>query len=363
MVLIWRILGTQGIAAPATVDARKTFDPASIVDSRGRFVARLTRPRGSSGEIVTTPSLFPARRRRRRPGVVVSVALLLALTSAASPPSGAASVLPPLSDPATGTHIPGKFIWFDLATADPAAAQRFYGAVFSWEFEALRGSPEKYVVIRNEGRPIAGVFRPAAAATSGKAAATRWLSFASVADIGRGLANMTANGATVLVPATRVPGRGTHALVRDAQGALVGLLQSASGDRPDDPVPPGDFFWVDLYARDPVAAGRSYEKIGYGLSTDEVSGDERLMLSAQGYARAGIVRLPAEGREAGWLPYVQVEDVPAALERVRAAGGKVLREPDPKILGGQVAVFADPLGGVLGVIHWVPASGAGEKQP
>jgi len=51
--------------------------------------------------------------------------------------------------------------------------------------------------------------------------------------------------------------------------------------------------------------------------------------------------------------------VPTTLARVRAAGGRVLREPDPAILGGQFAVFADPQGGILGVLHWSGnASGA-----
>jgi predicted enzyme related to lactoylglutathione lyase len=72
--------------------------------------------------------------------------------------------------------------------------------------------------------------------------------------------------------------------------------------------------------------------------------------------------LPTGGREAGWLPYVQVDDVAAALERAKAAGGKVLREPDMAVLGGGVAVIGDPQGGVLGIIHW-PAPAAGGDQP
>ncbi|MDH4114832.1 MAG: hypothetical protein OEU89_05125, partial [Burkholderiaceae bacterium] len=60
-----------------------------------------------------------------------------------------------------------------------------------------------------------------------------------------------------------------------------------------------------------------------------------------------------------WLPYVQVDDVPATLARVRAGGGKVLRAPDPAILDGQFAVFADPQGAVLGILNW-PLKSTGE---
>ena len=262
----------------------------------------------------------------------------------------ATPVMPAITSPATNVHIPGKFVWFDLATSDTAASQKFYGAVFDWDFEHVRGTTDRYAVIRNEGRAIGGVFGQQV--PPGAVRGARWLPFASVTSMERVTSMMTAGGGQVLVPATVVPGRGTHALMRDTQGAIVGLLQSSSGDPPDASVSTGDFYWVDLYARDPAAAAKAYKELGYDVYSDEVTGDDRLVLSAKGYARAGIVKMPPEGREPGWLAYVQVDDVPATLARVRAAGGSVLREPDPAILGGQLAVFADPLGGVLGVLHW-----------
>ena len=299
-----------------------------------------------------TPSLI------RRSLALLATTLSLAGASGAAP---AAPAMPALSDPPSGLHIPGKFIWFDLATADPAAAKRFYGSVFGWSFEPVAGTGGRYAVIRNEGRPIGGVFRPAL--PRGEQAGTRWLSFASVEKLDRAVGALTDLGATVLVKSTLVPGRGSHAILRDAQGAVVGLLKSASGDRPDEAVAPGDFFWVDLFARDPAKAGEAYRQLGFEVVPDDVSGSrERLLLVSAGYARAGIMPLPTGGREAGWLPYVQVDDVAAALARAKAAGGKVLREPDMAVLGGGVAVIGDPQGGVLGIIHW-PAPAAGGDQP
>jgi predicted enzyme related to lactoylglutathione lyase len=282
--------------------------------------------------------------------------LVCALLASAS----AAPLLPPVADPATGTHIPGKFIWFDLVTGDPAAARSFYGGVFGWGFESVRGAREDYTVIRNDGRAIGGVFRPAL--PRGRTAGTRWLSFAATADMERSIAAMTAGGATVLVPPTFVAGRGAHAVLRDSQQAIVGLMQSSSGDPADDPVGPGEFFWVDLYAREPAAAAKAYGELGFEIVRADEVGEDRLLLVAAGYARAGIMPLPTGAREPGWLPYVQVEDVAATLERARASGGKVLVEPDPAVLDSRVAVIADPMGGVIGVIHW-PVSGEEESPP
>jgi predicted enzyme related to lactoylglutathione lyase len=303
-----------------------------------------------------------SRRKSRATAAVLALASLG--VAVAQPVLAASPVLPAIADPATHAAIPGKFVWFDLATSDGAASKRFYGKVFGWEFQQLGGTLERYAVIRNEGRPIGGMFRPKAPPGDAVAASqvgARWLSIASVANMDRTMAAMTAGGAQVLMPATVVEGFGTRALMRDSQGAVVGLVQSSSGDRKDAPVEAGEFFWVDLYTRDPAAAARAYQQLGFEVSSDEVSGDDRLVLSTQGYARAGILRLPPDGREPGWLPYVQVGDVPATLARVRAAGGKVLREPDPAILGGRLAVFADPQGGVLGILNWTAADSKGAQ--
>jgi uncharacterized protein len=269
-----------------------------------------------------------------------------AVAAAATP--GARPTLPPLVDPPTSRRLPGKFVWFDLVTVDPVASRRFYGDVFGWTFDAVADSVEDYHVIRADGVPIGGVFT---APVRGAQAGARWLSFASVADLDRSLSKLKSLGAKTLVEPTDVAGRGRHAIVRDPQGAILGLLQSATGDPADDAVGPGEFFWVDLYTRDVAAAARQYRDAGFTIVDSGVASD-RLLLVADRYARAGILPLPPDGRQPGWLPYVQVDDVAATLQRARAAGGKVLREPSAAELEGRLAVIADPQGGVIGIIHW-----------
>lgn len=273
--------------------------------------------------------------------------------------AGSAPRMPPVTDPPTTVSIPGKFIWFDLITPDPLAAQAFYGKVFGWNFQPVAGASD-YTAIAAGDRLVGGVFQPVAGA--GSPVGTRWLGFVSVRDVREAISRLGGMGFTTVLPATEVPGRGIQAVVRDPQGAVVGLLQSSSGDPRDEPVAPGEFFWVDLYARDVVTASAAYAAIGYGVvPADEDLGD-RMLLESGGYARAGITQLPAGARQPGWLPYVQVEDVAATVAAARSAGGKVLVAPDPAVLDGNVAVIGDPLGGVIGIIHWKPA-GDEEAQP
>ena len=50
-------------------------------------------------------------------------------------------------------------------------------------------------------------------------------------------------------------------------------------------------------------------------------------LVSGGFVRAGIMQKADDSLSAAWLPYVRVADAKAAVEKARAAGGTVLREP------------------------------------
>ena len=54
-----------------------------------------------------------------------------------------------------------------------------------WTFETIAGSTENYAVIRNEGVPIGGVFRPNLPRGVTPVVGARWLSFASVEKLDR----------------------------------------------------------------------------------------------------------------------------------------------------------------------------------
>lgn len=255
-----------------------------------------------------------------------------------------------------GRRHTGRFVWFDLATDDPAGARAFYGAVLGWRFTPVAGAAADYTLIDNgEGR-VAGLFRQARPPNAPVGA--RWLSLISVPDPARSAQRVVQLGGQVLVPPTAVPGRGTHALFRDPQGAVFGVLAASGGDPPDDPVGAGDVFWLDLLTPDPARAAAFYAAlIGYELS-ESAPGElpQRRVLSSEGIARAGIVPLPPAAARPGWLPYILVEDLPAVLQRTRAAGGSIVLAPRDEWLRGQLAVIADPNGGVIGLVDWWAAT-------
>jgi hypothetical protein len=119
--------------------------------------------------------------------------------------------LPPLPAAAGGAHLTGKFIWRDLLTDDVAAAKRFYGGLFGWEFADVADGA--YVVISHRGRPVGGIV---AADTKVKVDVSQWVSWLSVPDVA---------GGTVLRGPMDLTGRGRLVVVTDPQGALLVLAR------------------------------------------------------------------------------------------------------------------------------------------
>jgi len=260
--------------------------------------------------------------------------------------------LPPLNSPASGMELPGKFIWFDLATPALGAQQAFYRDVFGWSYESPGLSDDNYVLVLNEGRAIAGMF--AAEPPGGEQDGATWIALFSVADVDQAAREASAAGGSVELQPADVSGRGRHALLRDPGSALFGVLDSASGDPPDEEIPVGGIIWVDLFARDVDAMADFYGRLAPFESRlrEMIEGSEGRLLVAHGLPRAGLVPVDEEANRSAWVPYVRVADVQAALDRAVEGGGFVIVAPDPALLNGNLGVFVDPNGGVTGVVKY-----------
>jgi hypothetical protein len=268
----------------------------------------------------------------------------------------ARDLLPPLNEPPSGVSLPGKFIAFDLASPALSEQMDFYRSVFGWSYRS-QPSEDGYVLVLNEGRPIAGMF--GYDPPQGEQDGAVWVCLMSVGDVDAAIEAAKANGGQLELGPAEVSRRGRHALLRDPAGALVGVLRSDSGDPPDDEVPIGDFIWVDLFAREPAAMSRFYAALApYDVEirpvTETVS---RTLLTAHGMPRAGIVPVDEEANRSAWVPYVRVADVQATLERAIEGGGFAIVAPDPSLLDGKVAVFVDPNGAVTGIVEWTYEAG------
>lgn len=281
-------------------------------------------------------------------------ALLPALVLTAAAPISAQTppALPPLSTPAGEARIPGKFVWFDLATPNLGEAQAFYQDVFGWTYRSPGPSAEEYVLVLNGGQAVAGMFQ--AEPAGGEQDGATWLALLSVEDVDRAVATARAAGGSVEVEPAEVPARGRHALLRDPADAIFGVLRSSSGDPGDAEIPVGGIFWVDLFARDVEAMAAFYAELApYEVTSRPIAeAGEGRFLNAGGMPRAGLVPVDEEANRSAWVPYVRVADVQATLDKAVEGGAFVIVAPDPAILDGNLGIFVDPNGGVTGVVRW-----------
>ena len=257
--------------------------------------------------------------------------------------------LTPVASPPTGLHHQGKFVWYDLLTADVAAARGFYGELFGWSFR----EQGRYTVILNNDQAIGGIVkvRP----KDNKEHATRWLASLSVPDVDRAAAFVQESGGVIHEGPVDMKNRGRGVLVSDPQGAHVLLLHSLGGDPTDTEPPMGSWLWVELWSKTPEASVAFYEELG-GYSA--VKGEKGYWFLWHDKWRAGVRQIPFDGMEVRWTPTVRVTDTVLISERAKELGGRVLVKPREVSIGGSAALIEDPVGGLLIVQCWSKQSSA-----
>jgi len=269
--------------------------------------------------------------------------------------------LPAVTDSPGNERLPGKIIWRDLLTHDLSGSKEFYGSLFGWEFESVGrdsgfGSDSAYTLIRHKGRLIGGMIDTMA--LNGKNDISQWVVVMSVGDVDKAASSFAASGGEVITPPTDLRRRGRLAVVRDAEGALLGLLQTKDGDPVDsEPVVDG-FLWDELWTSDIENATEFYANVT-GLQADDLDLERdqgasltyRLLKSAE-TPRVGIMANPLEELGPVWVSYLRVESPADIAAKVDAVGGRVIVEAQARAIGGDVAFIAGPSGAGIALQTW-----------
>ena len=172
------------------------------------------------------------------------------------------------------------------------------------------------------------------------------------------LRSSTADGGELITPPTDLERRGNIALVRDAEGALLGLLQTRDGDPADREPEVGSFLWDELWATDVESATAFYENVAgleaanWDVDEDQESGASYRLLKAGEIPRVGIMPNPLEGLKPVWVSYLRVASPAAITARAAKLGGRVIVAAGPRPLGGEVAFIAGPSGAGIALQTW-----------
>ncbi len=113
---------------------------------------------------------------------------------------------------------------------------------------------------------------------------------------------------------------------------------------------PNRFVWYDLMTTDLKAAETFYTSVVGWKAADSGLPDRNYTLLFSGPAMvAGLMGMPedvrAMGAKPGWNGHIGVDDVDAATQQVKAAGGHIHRTPEDIPNGiGRFSVVSDPTG-------------------
>jgi predicted enzyme related to lactoylglutathione lyase len=294
---------------------------------------------------------------------------MAAMTVLHAPPACAQSVqpftVPALVDPASSEHHTGKAVFEELVTPDLAATKQFYTGLLGWTYSDVTVGSIHYAQAWLDGHAIAGMVEHTV--TPGQHRQPAWITFLSVPDVDAAVSVASAAGAKVLLQPRVVPGRGKEAIMADPQGAVFGVIASASGDPADAMSEEGEWIWSSLVTSDPDQAAGFYQKLCHYevYELPETGTDLHLIFASDHFSRASANPLPARLPNARphWLDFVRVADVDVAAAKVQSLGGQVLVAPHPDRHGGKIAVVADTTGAPFGLMEFNEVAPAAEGAP
>jgi predicted enzyme related to lactoylglutathione lyase len=250
----------------------------------------------------------------------------------------------------------GRFVWFDLMTSDEEGAQRFYSEAIGWRTMPFEGGDEPYTMFAVGDAPIGGTMKlPPEMAAAG--VPPHWLAYMQVEDVDASVARAKELGGRVLKGAWDIPTVGRVAMVSDPQGAPFAFFQ------PDEEMElrdksPGFMAWHELNTTDYEAAWNFYRELSGWKHTDSMDIPEvgpYFMFTAAnprpeeivgGISNvAGVHNVPAH-----WLHYTMVDDIDAAMERIKSHGGAIANGPMEVPGGDWIAQCVDPQGAAFAVV-------------
>jgi predicted enzyme related to lactoylglutathione lyase len=241
----------------------------------------------------------------------------------------------------------GRFIWYELITTDPKAAQSFYGDVVGWTFEDMTSGDMTYTVASAGGNGVAGLMLiPPEAKAMG--AGPHWSGYVYVDDCDAAADKIKSLGGAVIRPPDDIPNIGRFAVVADPHGAVFEIMKPTPMDTARPKMPAGTVGhtdWHELYAGELDPAFAFYAEM-FGWKKDDAMDmgpmGQYLLFSNQDGQVGGMMKKPEQIPRPGWLYYTQVGDIDAATERVKTGGGQVVNGPMEVPGGSWIIQGVDP---------------------
>jgi predicted enzyme related to lactoylglutathione lyase len=255
----------------------------------------------------------------------------------------------------SGSH--GRFVWYELRTPDPEAAEAYYTNVIGWGMLPTPGPNGPYTLFTVGETPVCGLTTlPEEAKKLG--APPHWLGYVGVDDLDAATAEASRLGATVYMPPFEIPNVCRISVIADPQRAAIGMMAWSSPPQKEGAggvaVPePGRIGWHELVTSD-FENGYGFYSTVFGWQKEDALDDSDIgtyqVFSTSGQLAGGMFNKPANILATFWLYYFNVVDFDASVERVKTFGGQIITGPR-EVPGGSWIVHArDPQGALFALV-------------
>jgi predicted enzyme related to lactoylglutathione lyase len=252
------------------------------------------------------------------------------------------------------TNFHGKFVWYELMTTDSKAAETFYRSVIGWGAKDPGIPGMSYTLYTIGDVPVAGMMTMPPEAPAGTPPG--WIGYIAVDDVDTRAKEIAESGGAICHGPSDIPGIGRFAVVSDPQNVVFALFKPGEGPQ-GDPLPPrtpGKAGWHELHAMDGASAFAYYSKL-FGWTKGEALDMGPMgiyqLFNHDDVMVGGIFTKPAAEPMPYWLFYFNVEEINAAIERVKAGGGQILNGPMEVPGGSMIVQCLDPQGAIFALVE------------
>jgi len=216
--------------------------------------------------------------------------------------------------------------WMDVTSTRLDVSLDFYRQLFPWQREILNDAHSPgYSFLRSEGHVVAG-----AEPIPEEKGPPVWTVMVVADDADATVGQAVSRGGVVTYPVGPILDLGRIAMVRDPQGAIIGVWEPGTYRPLDVPAVPGRLVGAEIVTPDAAATCAFYE---------EVFGWRRADASNQMDAGVPVRVVEREG-PALWTPVLHI---PAAAD----LAGRLLRAGGQVIVGSEPVDARDPMGARL----------------
>jgi len=248
----------------------------------------------------------------------------------------------------------GAFVWYDLMTTDPKAAEAFYRGVLGWRAQDSGVPGQSYTILSVGETKIGGLMalRPDACAAG---AQPGWTGYVAVDDVDAYAARIKQAGGTIHHGPEDIPGVARFAVAADPHGAKFDIIKGFSDATPQPQAPgtPGHVGWRELHAGDGQSAFAFYAGLfGWTKAEAMEMGPMGIyqLFATGGEPAGGMMTRTKDMPSPTWLYYFNVDDIDAGATRVTDGGGRILHGPHEVPGGSWIVQCGDPQGAMFALV-------------